>query len=298
MGLDCVTGMHIENPGASNYRRYKDRRVWLFPTSEAVTGMEDVLSKMAQCVNKLATGVAIETWNFPQIGLGMSLGVAALFVLALVVLPSGKDSTTDQSRQKLALWTAYKPLLRQRNVHLLIGLRYSITSFWGMASLVMPLLIYRVSGSEAMAAYYAAISLAVAAAGQLLTGHLRDRYGQFWPFLVSAAGVVLSALGLALFWHSLDGLFVFGTALTTTAWAVSTLVPGIINDVAGPEEKNRLVGLGHTVWSGAMASGSLIGGLLVEVDPAAPFFVGGVLASIGTFCGWRLCLILRTAQSP
>ncbi len=61
LGLDCVTGMHVENPGVDRYRQYKDRRVWLFPTAEGVAGMEDALSKMAQCVSKLAVGSVIGT---------------------------------------------------------------------------------------------------------------------------------------------------------------------------------------------------------------------------------------------
>jgi MFS family permease len=248
-------------------------------------------------LGSLATGLVKERWDFPQIGLAMTLGVAALFVLGIAILPGGKQAkSTPTARQPLALWSAYKPLLRQPNVHLFIAMRYSITSFWGMVGLVMPLLVYRVSDSEAMAAYYAAVSLAVAAVGQLFTGYMRDRYGQFWPFLIAASGVALSALCLVLFWHSLTGLFIFGTALTTMAWAVSTLLPGMINEVAGPEEKNRMVGLGHMVWSAAMVSGSLIGGVLLEIDPAVPFLVGVGLATIGTVCGWRLCLRLQPVQ--
>ena len=88
---------------------------------------------------------------------------------------------------------------------------------------------------------------------------------------------------------SLVGLFVFGTALTTTAWAVSTLVPSLIAEVAEPEEKSRLVGLGHTAWSTAMVVGSLAGGLLVEVDASLPFFLGAGIAAVGTSCAFLLC---------
>jgi len=59
LGLDCVTGMHLENPGVETYKQYKDRRVFAFQTTEVVSGMEDALRKMAQCVSKLAAGSAI-----------------------------------------------------------------------------------------------------------------------------------------------------------------------------------------------------------------------------------------------
>lgn len=59
LGLDCVTGMYLENPGVGVYKQYMDRKVFALPTSEVVSGMEDALSKMAQCVSKLAAGLAI-----------------------------------------------------------------------------------------------------------------------------------------------------------------------------------------------------------------------------------------------
>ena len=58
-GLHCVEGMFAENPGVAGYRQYKDRKVFLLPTSDAITGMEDALSRMAQFVSKLASGSAI-----------------------------------------------------------------------------------------------------------------------------------------------------------------------------------------------------------------------------------------------
>jgi len=58
-GLHCVTGMFVENPGVDSYRQYKDRRVFLLSTPDAITSMEDALSRMAQFVSKLASGSAI-----------------------------------------------------------------------------------------------------------------------------------------------------------------------------------------------------------------------------------------------
>ena len=136
------------------------------------------------------------------------------------------------------------------------------------------------------------MSLAVAAACQLLTGLLRDRFGRTVPLIVSALGIVVSSAALALYTDSVPELFIFGTALTATAWAVSTLVPALIAEVAEESEKNRLVGLGHMVWSGAMVIGSIIGGILVEVGPHLPFVLGVVHAAVGTLCIWRLCVRL------
>ena len=240
-------------------------------------------------VGGLVFGILKTEWSFPAIGTFMSFGLVAVFFLAILLMPGGERRTPVSSDTPFALWSAYLPLLRRRDVHLLIGLRYMITSFWGMATLLMPLLIYRVSHSDSMPFFYHSVSLAVAACCQLLTGLLCDRYGRFWPLIVSALGIALSALGLAMFWESLTSLFIFGTSLTGTAWSVSTLVPKLINDVADPEEKNRLVGLGHMVWSAAMVTGSIVGGYLIEINPAIPFLTGACLATGGTLCAWRLC---------
>jgi glycine reductase len=59
LGLYCVTSMFNGNPAVDTYRQYKDRSVFLFPTTEALLGMEDVLSRMAQFVIKLASGSVI-----------------------------------------------------------------------------------------------------------------------------------------------------------------------------------------------------------------------------------------------
>lgn len=244
---------------------------------------------MGHSLGSLATGTVKDEWSFQQLGAAMVAATVAVFVLGLVLLPAGTRPRPSGSRGGLALWSTYWPLLHRHQVRLLVFLRLTITGFWGMASLILPLLIFRVSGSPATAAYYGAVSLAVASGCQLFTGALRDRYGRFWPLMVSGAGIAASALCLGVFADSLAGLFAFGTALTGAAWAVSTLIPGLIDEVAGPDEKSRVVGLLHMIWSTAMVSGSLVGGYLIEVSPRAPFFIGAVMATMGTTCGLLLC---------
>lgn len=246
-----------------------------------------------QAVGNVCTGLVKDEWSFAELGTAMTSIMALVFFAGIALLPSTPVTRVAHgARERLALWSSYRPLLTQPNVLLLVSLRFSITSFWGMATLALPLLVARASGSAATAAYYGSVSLAVAAAGQLLTGLLRDRFGRTWPLLISALGIVGSAICLALYSDSVTGLFVFGTALTATAWAVSTLIPALIDEVARSDEKNRLVGLGHLTWSTAMVTGSLVGGWLVEVGTHLPFAVGAVSASVGTLCIWRLCVRL------
>ncbi len=254
-------------------------------------------STLGQSAGNLATGLVKEDWSFGQIGTAMALLSAAVVLAGMLLLPSTPVRESRRTAPRLALWSSYRPLLAQRNVHLLVGLRLTITGFWGMASLALPLLVYRASGSAATAAFYGSVSLAVAAAGQLLTGLLRDRFGRTRPLVLSAAGIVASAVGLVFSTGSVTGLFLLGTALSTTAWAVSVLVPGLIDEVAAAGERNRLVGLGHMVWSGAMVTGSVAGGWLVEVGPHLPFAVGAVSSTVGALCLWRLCVRLDSLRA-
>ena len=269
------------------------------PTHLGLGGALYFLSNtLGNSLGSLCTGLIKTDWSFAQIGVVMSVGMLGVIALAGLFLPGDR---TPVGRAKMAesesLWAAYRPLLARGEIWLLLSLRLTITTFWGMATLAMPLLIYRVAQSESMAAYFAAVSLVVAAACQLGAGVLNDRLGHEKPLLISAAGICLSAVGMAFFHDSLTGLFVCGTALTGTAWAVSTLVPKLINDVAAADEKNRVVGLGHMAWSTSMVSGSLIGGYLVDLHPASPFALGALLAAGGTLGVWRLCAYLDNRPS-
>ena len=250
---------------------------------------------LGNALGSLCTGLIKTAYSFAQIGAAMSIGMVAVIALALVLLPNDAPAPTAAQTARLNTWAAYRPLLGRGNVHLLLSLRLTITTFWGMATLALPLLIYRVGQSEALPAYFAAASLVAATCCQLGVGYLNDRLGRTAPLIGSASGVFLSALGLCFLHDSLVGLFACGTALTATAWAVSTLIPRLINDIAASEEKNRLVGLGHLAWSGSMVVGSLIGGYLIEINAALPFYVGAALSALGALGALGLCRRLDDA---
>jgi len=61
LDLYGVTALHPENPGVDGYKQYKDRKVFTFPTTEVVSGMEDALKKMAQCLSRLVSGSPMGT---------------------------------------------------------------------------------------------------------------------------------------------------------------------------------------------------------------------------------------------
>ena len=160
---------------------------------------------LGNALGSFCTGLVKTAYSFAQIGAAMCIGMVAVIVLAFALLPGDAPSPTTAQTVRLNTWTAYRPLLRRGNVYLLLSLRLTITTFWGMATLALPLLIYRVGESESLPAYFAAVSLVAAACCQLGVGYLNDRFGRTAPLLGSASGVFLSALGLALWHDSLVG---------------------------------------------------------------------------------------------
>ncbi|MBI4528392.1 MAG: glycine/betaine/sarcosine/D-proline family reductase selenoprotein B [Deltaproteobacteria bacterium] len=61
LDIPCITGMHAENPGVELYQQYKDKGVFLFPTGEAVSCMEEALSNMARFTSRLITGTSVRS---------------------------------------------------------------------------------------------------------------------------------------------------------------------------------------------------------------------------------------------
>ena len=150
-----------------------------------------------------------------------------------------------------------------------------------MATLAIPLLIYRVSNSESLPAYFAAVSLVVAAIFQLGTGFISDRTGTQVPANCFNYWYSSQHIRTRIISNIISRVFVSGTFLTGTAWSVSTLVPKLINEVSNTNERNRVVGLGHLAWSISMFSGNLIGGYLIDIYVGLPFFVGCILTTLG-----------------
>ena len=56
LAIPCITAMHEENPGVGAYREFVNARVYCLPTTEATTGMNDALTRLARFALRLASG--------------------------------------------------------------------------------------------------------------------------------------------------------------------------------------------------------------------------------------------------
>ena len=95
LDLNCVTGMHIDNPGLDIYKDYKDWKVFCLPTAGDVKGMADALLRMSKFALKLATGSTI--------GLAADEGyIPRGFRLCEVVNKTGAERAVDMLLAQLA----------------------------------------------------------------------------------------------------------------------------------------------------------------------------------------------------
>src|SRR5262249_49558927 len=108
------------------------------------------------------------------------------------------------------------------------------------------------------------------------------------PMVIAAVLVAASGALLAVFGHTLTGLYVFGIMGAASAWSLSTTMPGLIADVAGPTEKGRGLGATHFCWSAGMLSGNLVGGGLVNHSATLAFSIGAMAAAVAALTATAL----------
>ena len=235
-------------------------------------------------LGNLIAGPVADQHGYHALGTLVLIGCGILVVGAIVGLPhvegspKKREASTDQTgRPSRLIW--------RKEVLLLLGIRFLPTCYWGAVTLVLPLLIYRAAGSNTAVTTFSAISLGIAACFQLLTGRICDRRGRWGPILIAAGIETISAIGLAIWYDSATGLYVWGIIAAASAWSLSTTMPGLIQMIARDEEKGKLVGTAHFVWSAGMLTGNLGGGWLVDWSAGVLFYVGGVFCLGAWLCG-------------
>jgi len=221
--------------------------------------------------NPLAAAVLGQD-RFWALGL-MLIGLGLIGLFLLIFLP---DLRLDENEQeKKTGMFGYSVLLQPRLI--ILGLlRFLPTTFYGLMALV-PLLIKQQGGSNTIVAAYATVSLLLASLTQLLAGRSADRWGIRWPTTVAFSTILVAIAGIILTANSVWGLYAFGVLGVSAAWALSTLLPGLVTAAAGPEIRGKVFGSLHMLWTLAMMLGALLGGELLDVDLRLPFMIVGVL---------------------
>jgi MFS family permease len=175
-------------------------------------------------------------------------------------------------------------------VQALLALRFLPTVYWGAVTFLMPLLIYRLTGSEEPAGIYTGASLLVSAVCQAGAGRVVDRAGVRAPVLSAISLVTLAAVGQGLFTGSLWGLAAWGLLGAGAAWTLSITMTTLVQSLSTDETRARLLGLTHVAWSAGFLSGKLLSGYLARTrgigDAPLVFLICGGLGMLGLGCAF------------
>ena len=229
---------------------------------------------IGMAASSAVAGPVVERFGFGAyalVGLGLNLVPAAITLRYLTdVRPKRPVGGIDEGT-----WN----VLMRREVWLMGGLRFFSTAFWGIWSLALPLLMFRATESVLPPALlYGTAGMSLAAVSQFLVGHWSDRRGRAGPvFAVLSLQVVVSAVA-ALAWQATPLLIVTGITGVVTGWTMSVLVLGVVRDRTAPLERGRVVGFVHALWSFGILAGTVIAGILLDIDPGLPLGLG-VLAN-------------------
>jgi DHA1 family tetracycline resistance protein-like MFS transporter len=152
----------------------------------------------------------------------------------------------------------------------------------GIVIPVLPALIEGFVGSEAAVGYWNGIMVAIWAGMQFLCspiiGSISDRFGRRPTILISTAGLTLDWILMALapdLWWLAVGRMIGG--ITSSSF---TAVFAYMADITEPDQRARGYGLVGAAFSAGFIAGPLVGGVLGEISPRAPFWAAAVLSGI------------------
>lgn len=152
---------------------------------------------------------------------------------------------------------------------------------------VLPGLIEDFVGSNARAGVINGVFVALWAGMQFLAspviGSLSDQYGRRPVILLSCAGLaadyVLMALAPSLWWLALGRII---AGVTSSSF---TTIYAYMADITEPEKRARAYGLIGAAFSGGFVLGPLLGGVLGELGPRAPFWAAAALSGVAFLYG-------------
>jgi MFS family permease len=221
-------------------------------------------------------GFLLDRWDYRVFGGALAILALGTIAANLTALPR----SPVQGARPAAPWKklfGYGDIAARAPVVLLVILRFLPTVYWGMALLLIPLLLDAAQASKTTIALYATVSQVIASLAQIVAGRAVDRFGCRWPTAVTFSVLVASALGTGVWSGRLWGIVTFGTLGAAAAWSLSTLLPSWAAQVAEPRERGRVLGWVHLWWNLAMIVGSMLGGSLFERWSGLPFLLAGAL---------------------
>ena len=238
------------------------------------TALQYMGSTLGNALGNALAGPLVDSRGFAALGLAIIVIAVVVLVAGTLAMPEMQPLSSAKAEAPLG---SYASTLRRWPVLALGVLRFVPTCYWGTATLLVPLLIYRAAHVPSSAAYYGTASLLFASGCQLVAGRVCDRFGRRWVVVVLTSLIVAISLATAAFSRSLVGLYVCGILGAGIAWSMSVTIPGLVTDVSPQGEHARTLGFSHVAWSGGMLLGTQVAGWLVNVNGGLPFLIMGLL---------------------
>jgi len=231
-------------------------------------------------------GFLLDNWDFRTFGCASSLLALFPIVISFLGLPRSQVRLDRAAIPRKKLF-GYGEVVTRRPIIILAFLRFLPTFYYGMALLLIPLLLNDSGASAGTVALYAMVSQAMASLGQVVAGRAADRFGSKGPTLVVFTVLVISILSTGVFFDSLLAVLICGILGITAAWSLSTLMPTLVARATVVAERGRVLGWVHLWWNLGMILGSMLGGAAYALGAGLPFFVAG----FANLCAVALALL-------
>jgi MFS family permease len=163
----------------------------------------------------------------------------------------------------------------------------------------MPLLLYRITGSEAPAGIYTSVSLVVSAVCQLGAGRLVDRIGVHRPILIALGLVTAAALLQGALAGNLLPLAAAGLLGAGAAWSISITMTTLVQQMSAEETRSRLLGITHVAWSGGFLAGNVMAGFVDRIArrPDLAFYLSAGGCALALLCALRVLRALKRGEA-
>jgi len=150
-----------------------------------LSGLYELTLTLGGAVGSPGLGVLVDRQEFGAFGIVLFLACLLTALVAIFFLPNTRTAGADLQQSPRRSWGQILAVFQRPVVAVLMAVRFLPTIFYGMATVLIPLLINRLTGSKTSVAVYGLISLILASASQLLAGSAASLWGSRWPTLIS-----------------------------------------------------------------------------------------------------------------
>lgn len=235
---------------------------------------------IGSALGNAAAGPIADQFSFRTLGIGMLVGNLLLVFFGVLFLPQIRLEQVQQS-SAWEMLRSYQDLWKRPLILRLIGIRFLPTWWLGTSSVLLPLLIFRLTESVTAVALYATLSALVTGSTGLVVGWLSDRIGRGIPVIASSLTLALGPLGCALFVDNALLLAVSAIFTSLGGQWLASLMPSLVRVSGEGSEQGRLTAITEAAWTFGNLGGTMAAGVLIGVAAPIPFVLAGAL-NIGT----------------